>query len=89
VIEEDNVQDKKIHCIFEFCDNVLSNKLNHRHQLMEEKDVRNYMKQLLTCIDVLHAKMIMHRDIKPDNILIDKNGRLKIADFGLAKKASF
>lgn len=51
--------------------------------------IRHVMIDLLTAVDILHGKMIMHRDIKPDNILIDKTGRLKLADFGLAKKASF
>jgi serine/threonine protein kinase len=81
-----------MHCIFEFCEKVLANELNkrseHKIQLSLEQ-IQSIMTDLLTAVDVLHGKMIMHRDIKPDNILIDKEGRLKLADFGLAKKASF
>ena len=81
-----------MHCIFEFCEKVLANELNkrseHKIQLSVEQ-IQSIMTDLLTAVDVLHGKMIMHRDIKPDNILIDKEGRLKLADFGLAKKASF
>ena len=53
------------------------------------EQTKHLMRELLTAVDILHGKMIMHRDIKPDNILIDGSGRLKMADFGLAKKASF
>ena len=77
------------HCIFEFCDKVLSKELHNRTGSLPLKDIQKIMWELLVAIDILHGKMIMHRDIKPDNILIDSENRLKLADFGLAKKASF
>ena len=46
--------------------------------------VKCYMQQLLSGIQHCHEKGILHRDLKGSNLLIDKKGALKIADFGLA-----
>ena len=46
--------------------------------------VKFYMQQLLSGLQHCHERGILHRDIKGSNLLIDKNGMLKIADFGLA-----
>lgn len=46
--------------------------------------VKCYMSQLLAGLKHCHERGILHRDIKGSNLLIDKSGMLKIADFGLA-----
>lgn len=43
------------------------------------------MKQILSGLSFCHSHRILHRDLKPQNLLIDKQGVLKIADFGLAR----
>lgn len=43
------------------------------------------MKQLLEGVQYLHVHRILHRDLKPQNLLIDKEGRIKLADFGLSR----
>ena len=42
--------------------------------------------QTLQAVNYCHLHNCIHRDVKPENILIDKRGRVKIADFGLAKQ---
>ncbi|CAD8195194.1 unnamed protein product [Paramecium octaurelia] len=45
-----------------------------------------YVSQILLAIQHLHRKDIVYRDLKPENLLIDREGHIKIADFGFAKK---
>ena len=52
---------------------------------MSEPDARKYMKELLGAVCHMHAQGIVHRDIKPQNIMLDKNDELKIIDFGLSQ----
>jgi tetratricopeptide (TPR) repeat protein len=46
----------------------------------------NYMAQACSALDAIHASGIVHRDIKPDNLIIAKGGLVKLMDFGLAKQ---
>ena len=89
VLEEWGTETNKIHCVFEFCESTLFQRLQKRSRPLEWHEIKHIMVQLLEAINILHGKMILHRDIKPENILVTGDGVLKLADFGLAKKASF
>lgn len=49
---------------------------------------RDVMKMLLTGLHYIHEQHLIHRDLKPDNILVDHKGCIKIADFGLSTEFS-
>lgn len=50
-----------------------------------EKELTNLFTQVLDAIGYAHEEGLVHRDIKPSNIMIDKKGKIKVLDFGIAK----
>ncbi|KAI9312946.1 kinase-like domain-containing protein [Dichotomocladium elegans] len=59
-----------------------------RHGAFDEPLVRYFSRQILQGLAYLHAKNIMHRDIKAANILVEEDGTCKISDFGVSAKNS-
>jgi serine/threonine protein kinase len=53
---------------------------------LEEKDARFYIAEIILALKYLHNNNILYRDLKPDNVLIDFDGHIKLADFGLSKE---
>ncbi|KAI8136781.1 hypothetical protein BJV82DRAFT_638165 [Fennellomyces sp. T-0311] len=52
---------------------------------LPEDWARNYLAEVTLGLAYLHSKNVIHRDLKPDNLLIDQNGHLKLTDFGLSR----
>ncbi|EGT38103.1 hypothetical protein CAEBREN_19158 [Caenorhabditis brenneri] len=74
--------------VFEYMKMDLSKYLEQNVYGLDSIDIKLLLFQLLRGLDFCHRKKILHRDLKPQNLLLDDDGVLKLADFGLARAKS-
>ncbi|KAB2621062.1 mitogen-activated protein kinase kinase kinase YODA [Pyrus ussuriensis x Pyrus communis] len=77
--------DDKLYIYLEYVSGGSIYKLLQEYGQFGEVATRSYTQQILSGLAYLHTKNTVHRDIKGANILVDPNGRVKLADFGMAK----
>ncbi|XP_019876610.1 cyclin-dependent kinase 9 [Aethina tumida] len=74
--------------VFEFCEHDLAGLLSNVNVKFSLGEIKKVVQQLLNGLYYIHSNKILHRDMKAANVLITKNGVLKLADFGLARAFS-
>jgi len=74
--------------VFDFCEHDLAGLLSNINVKFNLGEIKKVMHQLLNGLYFIHSNKILHRDMKSANVLITKNGVLKLADFGLARAFS-
>ncbi|MGL4378406.1 MAG: protein kinase domain-containing protein, partial [Microcoleaceae cyanobacterium] len=81
-------QDKRLYLVQEFIDGEdLLKELDQKGKF-SEKQIKQLLTELLPLLDFVHKKNVIHRDIKPDNIIRNQNGSLVLIDFGVSKQLS-
>ncbi|CAG2163575.1 unnamed protein product [Oppiella nova] len=71
--------------VFDFMETDLEVIIKDTNIVLTPAHIKSYILMTLEGLEFLHLNWILHRDLKPNNLLIDGNGVLKIGDFGLAK----
>ncbi|KAE8658291.1 putative serine/threonine-protein kinase [Hibiscus syriacus] len=89
IIKLDGIVTSRMSCslylVFEYMEHDITGLLSCPDIKFSEPQIKCYMKQLLSGLDHCHSRGIIHRDIKGSNLLVNNEGILKMADFGLPK----
>lgn len=84
-LEDVVYEEGKLFLVFEFMDKDLRKYMDQVEGPLDPALVQSYSRQLLQGLYYCHSRGVMHRDLKPHNLLVARDGTLKIADFGLAR----
>ena len=78
--------ERKLTLVFEYLDQDLKKLLDaYAGQGLDYGTIKSYLYQLVKGVHHCHSHRVLHRDLKPQNLLINREGSLKLADFGLAR----
>uniref|UniRef100_A0A6G1SF75 Cyclin-dependent kinase 1-A n=1 Tax=Aceria tosichella TaxID=561515 RepID=A0A6G1SF75_9ACAR len=79
--------ESRLYLVFEFLSMDLKRYLDSLadDEYLDKMLIKSYLYQILEALLFCHKRRVIHRDLKPQNLLIDSNGVIKLADFGLAR----
>lgn len=86
-LEDVLMEENRLYLIFEFLSMDLKKYMDSlpTDKMLEPELVKSYLYQITNAILFCHRRRILHRDLKPQNLLINKDGKIKVADFGLGR----
>lgn len=86
-LEDVIMEESRLYLIFEFLSMDLKKYMDSlpTDTFMDKELVRSYMYQITAAMLFCHRRRVLHRDLKPQNLLINREGVIKVADFGLGR----
>jgi len=82
----DDAREDNIYMVFELCEKgkVMDIQVNKKTEPFTEEKARKYFREVVLGLEYCHYMKIIHRDIKPDNLLLTADDTIKISDFGIS-----